>query len=181
MSDNLPPAVRETVRRLARQERRVDRDERAAVLRERREAVLEPHGYTSRVREDADRDVLVCYPREWLDGDTVRVDDIESVDRGVELPLSGAGDPDDWAALAARNRDLAAEVRDRYGATHGANAAAFAAFMNNHRARPIADATTEDVEEFLSEFYPRNVWPSSAERAVVEESIEVTREVAREQ
>lgn len=179
MSEHLPPAVRETVRRLARQERRVDRDERAAALRERREAVLEPHGYTSRVREDSNRDVLVCYPRAWLDGDTVRVDDIESLDRGVELPLSGAGDPEDWTALAARNRDLVADVHDQYGDTHGANAEAFAAFMNNHRAKPIADAIPEDVEEFLAEFYPRNVWPSSAQRAVVEESIELTCELAR--
>lgn len=180
MSEHLPAAVRKTVRQLARQERRVDRDERAAALRERRAAVLDAHGYASRVREDADRDVLVCYPREWLDGDTVRVDDIESLDRGVELPLSGAGDPDDWAALAARNRDLAADVHDQHGATHGANAEAFAAFMNNHRAKPIADATPEDIEEFLAEFYRRNVWPSSAQRVVVEESIELTCELARE-
>lgn len=179
MTEDLPPTIRERASRLARTARRADDAERVDTLRERRQALLADHGFTSRVREEDNRAVLVCYPEEWVDGGIVQLDQIESLDRAVEIPLTGAGDPDDWPALAEANREIAERVRARLGDDHGENAAAFATFMNNHRAKHLRESTPEDVEEFLEEYFPRNAWPSAAQRALVEQSVEYTIEEAR--
>lgn len=175
MADRLPRAIRETAERLARQERRAD-DGDAARLRARREALLGEYGFTSRIRHDENRSVLVCYPSEWIDSGTIDRDAIDDLERAVELPLDAVDDDESWSAIAAENRQLAARIRDLHGPVHGANADAFVAFMNNHRARSVRQTSDEDVEEFLAEYYPRNAWPSESERAVVEESIELLRQ-----
>lgn len=166
----LPADVLRAVERLTRLARRaVDENEREAYC-DRRDALLADHGYTARIREDDD--TLVCYPDEWLDDGVVHPDRIDDLSDAVELSLAGPGDPDDWDALDARNRELVAAVCERHGPVHGANAEAFADFMGNHYAKPIPSATGEEIEEFLGEYYVRNAWPSPAERSVVTESIE---------
>jgi len=74
--------------------------------------------------------------------------------------------------------DVAAAVGDAYGDVHGANAAAFADFMSNHYARPVESATDVEIEEFLTEYFPRNAWPTDAQKAVVDESVELVFESA---
>lgn len=181
MTDGLPADVRDTVAEFARKERAAERPERAHQLAERREQLVAEYGYTSRIREDDTGATLVCYPRDWVSDGTVEPAAVDDLSAAVEIPLAGAGDPDDWAAVAERNRAVAERVEREHGPAHGANARAFAAFMSNHRAREIGTATDDDVEEFRTEYYVRNVWPSETERAVVDESIELALSAAADQ
>ena len=178
-STGLPDDVLVEAERLTRLARNaVDANERAA-YRERRDRLLESYDYTARVR-DAD-DTLVCHPTSWLDDGVVRTEHIDDLDEAVEVSLSGPGDPDDWAAVDARNRELVEAVRDAHGEVHAANAAAFADFMGNHYAKPMVEAAGREVDEFLAEYFVRNAWPTGEQRAVVDRSIELVFETAGRQ
>ncbi|MFB6146995.1 MAG: hypothetical protein ABEJ08_04840 [Halobacteriaceae archaeon] len=167
----LPDAVVDRAERLTRLARRASDDQEAAAYRERRDADLAEHGFTARVRTEGTDETLICYPLDWVDDGTVYPDRIDDIDRAVERSLTGAGDPDEWDHVAERNREIAATVRAAHGDAHGENAAAFATYMSNHHAKPVAAATVEDVDRFLSDYYVRNVWPSGDQRAVVAESV----------
>lgn len=133
---------------------------------EQRDALLADHGYVARVRDDA---TLVLHPADWLDGGTVDPERIDT-DDAVTTPLDAP--PDDSAAdPAARNLAVVERVRDRHGAPHGATAAAFAEYMTNHHAKPIAHATAREIETFREEYFVRNAWPSDAQRAQLDASI----------
>jgi len=179
--DDLPPEpVVEAAERLTRLAREaVDRDE-AAAYRVDRDERLADHDYTARVRGDETRDVLVLHPEEWTEDGEIRTERIEDIDRGIEVPLSGPGEGDDWAEIDEYNRDIVAEVREEYDEDHAANVATLADFMGNHYAKPIHDATADELTEFLTEYYPRNAWPTAAQRAVVEKSVRVAFSVADE-
>ena len=141
----LPTEVADEAERLTRLARTAtDPDERAA-RRERRYDRLAEHGFTARVREDPDGDVLVCYPSEWIVDGEVRTDRIEETDRAVERRLSGTEQGGDWEALATHNNRIAERVADAHGPVHGANARVFADFMSNHRARRVGTATEADL------------------------------------
>jgi len=166
----VPESVLADVERLTRLARRATVPAEREAYLDRREELLDEHGYTARVRE-AD-DTLVCHPTDWLEDGTVRTDRIEDLSAGIEISLSGPGDPDDWDELDAHNRTLVERVRTEHGAVHAANVDRFADFMGNHCAKPVTEATGEEVERFLSEYYVRNAWPEDHERAVVVDSIE---------
>lgn len=117
-----------------------------------------------------DRDVLVLHPAEWIEDGTIRVDRVDDLSRAVERPLGG--DPPEWEGVESHNREIATMVERERGEVHGANAHAFADFMGNHYARRVEAATGPEVEEFLEEYFPRNAWPSEAQRATVLESLE---------
>ncbi|MFB6354074.1 MAG: rnhA operon protein [Halobacteriales archaeon] len=148
-------------------------DDEAAAYRDERDAILDDHGYAARVREEDGQATLVCYPADWLADDAVDPERIDDLDRAVERPLAGAGDPDDWAAIEAHNRGLAEAVGDRHGPVHGATAAAFADFMSNHYARRVETAGPRECREFLEEYLPRNAWPTDEQLAVAETSLEL--------
>jgi hypothetical protein len=174
----LPARVVEEAERLTRRAREaVDDAERAGALRAR-DRLLADHGFTARIRNE-DREVLVLYPTEWVTDGTVRLGRIDDLDRGVERPLSGAGG-DDWASVDAHNRDLAQDVERRHGEAHGANAQALADFAGNHYGKRIERLTGAELGLFLEEYYPRNVWPSDDQKAVVEESVRYVFEQAGE-
>jgi len=173
----LPSSVVEEAERLTRRARDAVDPKEAAAYRERRNEVLAEYAFKARVREEDD-DVLVLHPAEWVEDGTVRPERIEDIDRGIERPLEGTADPDDWAGVDERNRALAAEIEAEHGEEHGANASALADFMSNHYAKPIADATDEELAVFLEEYYPRNVWPTDDQKAVVEESVRLVRDRA---
>jgi hypothetical protein len=166
----LPRDVREEAERLTRLARRATDDAEAAAYERDRDRRLSEHGFTARVRE-AD-DTLVLHPSAWLDGDTARVDRIEDTDRAVEIPLSGGGDAEGWDSVETHNAAVVEAVEERAGEVHAANARAFADFMGNHYARRVETATAAELREFLTEYYPRNAWPSDEERAAVERSLE---------
>ena len=165
----LPEETAREAERLTRLARKAVDDDEATAYRERRERLLGTHGFVSRVREDDD--TLVCHPAEWVEDGTVQFERVGDTDRAVERSLSGAGDADQWVELDAHNRDLVAAVTDEHGEVHAANARAFVDFLGNHYARRVEAATGDMVEEFLAEYYRRNVWPSEEEAAVVEESL----------
>lgn len=178
MPDSPPPTdVIEEAVRLSRLAHRAttgatDRETEAAEYRRHRDALLTDHGYTARIRND-DHPTLVIYPQDWLSDGTIDPASIEDTDAAIERPLDGADEPD-YETAAAQNQATVDEVAADHGPVHAANAAAFAAFMNNHRARPIATATGADIEEFLTEYYPRNTWPTTKQRATIVRSLRYT-------
>jgi hypothetical protein len=146
--------------------------------RERRDALLDEHGYVARVREDDDGATLVCHPADWLDDEgTVRMDRVD-VEAGVEVALDGVGDADAWREVAAHNRAVAAAVAADHGDPHGSTARALADFASNHYAKRVEALTPAERREFVTEYFPRNAWPTADQRAVVEESVELACERA---
>lgn len=168
---DLPTDTIETAERLTRLARRaVDENEAAAYRRERDEA-LETHGYVAHVREEESATVLVCFPDDWLVDGAVQVDRIEDTDRAIERPLDAAGGDRNYEEVDAHNREIVEDVAETAGPVHAANATAFADFMGNHYVRRVDSASATAVEEFLTEYFPRNAWPSEEQRAVVRESL----------
>jgi len=176
--EEIPAAVLDEVERLTRLAREAVDENEAEAYREERAALLNEYDFRARVREDESRDILVVYPAEWLDDGLVQVDRIDDVDRGIERPLSGPGEAADWSTVDAHNRAVAAQVEAEHGAVHGETANAFAAFMSNHRARPIESATATDRREFREEYFVRNAWPSDEQGDRLEESVRLTIERA---
>jgi hypothetical protein len=167
---DLPAELREAAERLTRLARRATDDAEAAAYERDRDERLAEYGFTARVRETDD--TLVLHPAAWLDGGTVRTDRIADTDRAVEIPRSGAGDPEEWESVEAHNADVVDAVAAESGPVHAANARAFADFMGNHYARRVETATATEVREFLTEYYPRNAWPTDRQRDAVERSLE---------
>ena len=169
----------ERLTRLAREAEAADGTETEAaaeLYRERRDELVEEHGYEPRIRDEDD--TLVLYPAEWVDDDTVQFDRIENTDRAVEVSLSGPGDADRYRAVAAYNEAVADAVSEAHGETHGDNARRFAEFMSNHYVRAVDDATPDMRAEFREEYFPRNAWPTDDQQAVLARSLELVREVA---
>lgn len=166
-------AEAERLTRLAREA--IDDEERAAYLRDRGRLLAE-FDYEARLREEDD--TLVLHPTEWITGGTVYPEEIDDIDRGVEVSLSGPGDPDEWDAVEDHNATIVERVREDGDEVHAANVRAFADFMGNHYARRVETASAAEIEEFLSEYFPRNAWPSDEQKEVVAESIELAFEVA---
>jgi ADP-heptose:LPS heptosyltransferase len=50
--------------------------------------------------------------------------------------------------------------------------------MGNHYLKRVGDATDAEREEFLTDYYPRNAWPSAEQEAIVEESLALAAEMA---
>lgn len=172
----LPDDVVSEARRLTRLARDAVDDAAADAYRDRRDELLADHDHVARVR-DADA-TLVCYPADWLDDGTVHPTDVEDPDRAVEVSLAGGGEQGDYEAATERNAELVARVADEYDDVHAENAAAFAAFMDNHYARPMDTATDDERAEFVEEFFPRNAWPSDEQRAVLDDSLAAVDAVA---
>lgn len=177
---DIPEPLIERARRLTRRARHVSDETRASRLRQRRDALLDRVGYAARVREsdrsDGD-DVLVLHPDEWLEDGTAVIDRIADLDRAVERPLTGEHPDEPWVAVDRANRDIVEAVRSAHGSMHAANVEALADFMGNHRCKRIEDATPADLDRFRSEYYVRNAWPSDRERAAIDESLDIVREI----
>jgi len=179
-TDTPPEEIVDEAERLTRLAREAVDDAEAAAYRENRDGLLAEYDYTARVREDETRDVLVVHPAEWVEDGTVYPSRIDDVDRGIEIPLSGPGEADDWAEIDAHNRDLVEAVRDEHGEVHGENAQALADFAGNHYAKPVDTLTKAELTEFLTDYFRRNAWPTDEQRTVVEKSVKVTFEAADE-
>lgn len=166
---DLPETVVREVRRLTRLARRASDESEAAAYRADRDERLAEYDFVSRLR--GEDDTLVLYPTEWVTDGTVQTSRIEDTDRAHELTLSGPGDPDEWERVETYNAEIVEQVGERHGDPHRRNARAFADFVGNHYAKRVDAATAPEVEEFLTEYYPRNAWPSERQRAVVRESV----------
>jgi len=170
----LPEEVVSEAERLTRLAADAAVEAEAEVYRGRRAEIVEDHDFVPRVRE-AD-DTLVLYPGEWVENDVVQLDRIEDTDRAVEVSLSGPDHGAEWAAVEADNEAIVEAVAETHGPVHAANLRAFADFMGNHYLKRVDDATDAEREEFLTEYYPRNAWPSTEQEAVVEESLTLATE-----
>ncbi|WP_408958147.1 rnhA operon protein [Natrinema sp. 74] len=179
-SGELPRGVVDEVERLTRLERAAVDENETDAYETRRADLLDDHDFTSRIRDDDGDDVLVCHPAEWHEDGVIRTDRIEDIDRAVEIPLEGTGDPDDWGEVDARNRELVAAVREANGEVHGDNAALLADFAGNHYAKPITSLTSEELAEFRTEYFVRNAWPSDKQQEMIGESIELVFDAAGE-
>ncbi|SDC46956.1 rnhA operon protein [Natrinema hispanicum] len=177
---DLPRDVADEVERLTRLKRTTVDDNEATAYEQRRDDLLDEHDFTSRIRDDDGDDVLVLHPEEWHEDGVIRTDRIEDIDRAVEIPLEGTGDPDEWDDVDAHNRDLVATVRDTHGDVHANNAAILADFAGNHYAKPIESLTGDDLAEFCTDYFVRNAWPSDDQQEVIAESIELIFETADE-
>lgn len=175
----LPDSVVETARAMTQAARRGTHAKPSA-LRSRRDDLLGSYGYSARIRADDEGPVLVCYPDSWLENGVFQPEELESTGNAVERPLFSGPSADGWAAIQAHNSELAAKVTREFGDTHGANAEAFGIYMANHHNARVEAATVTELKQFLSRYYPRNVWPSPAQAAVVETSLEKLFAVAGE-
>ncbi|WP_299266321.1 DUF7108 family protein [Halorientalis sp.] len=177
-SPEVPHDVIDEVERLTRLARNAVDGQEATAYRERRAELLAEYDFTARVREDDTHDTLVLYPKEWLANGVVQMEQIDDVDRGIEHPLGGPGDSRDWDAVAQHNRAIAAAVAEAHGEVHGENVTALAEFMSNHYAKPVGSATDDELEEFVTEYFPRNAWPSDEQRDRIDRSVTLALEVA---
>jgi len=177
-SPDVPAETIDEAERLTRLARAATDPAETAAYRERRDRLVADHEFVARVREDDPGETLVLYPEEWVEDGTVRPERIESTDRAAELSLSGPGDPEEWERVDDHNRNLVAAVRDEHGDRHADNAAALADFASNHYAKEIESLTATELTEFLTEYYPRNVWPTADQESVVEESVRLVFECA---
>lgn len=176
--DPLPTDVIERSVTLSRQARAaVDGNERDAYLGARAELLAE-HGYEARVRDGDTGATLILYPTEWIEDGTAQLGAIDDTDRAIERSLSGPGTGEDWAEIDEYNRTVARAVRERHGDVHGETAAAFAAFMSNHYAKPIESATPPEREEFRTEYFRRNAWPTDEQRDLLDRSMTLIFETA---
>ena len=172
----LPDDAVQEAERLTRLARNAVDEREAGTYERRRDELLAEHGFASRIRDEDD--TLVLHPTEWVVDGVVRVDRIDDTDRAVEVSLSGPGEETEWAAVEEHNAKLVAAVASEHGPVHAANARAFADFMGNHYAKRAESATGDEIEEFLTEYFPRNAWPSEEQRTAVETTVELVFEAA---
>lgn len=175
MSD-LPQSVVDEAVRLTRLAREAADPAEAAAYRAERDRLVAANGYHARVRTSDD--VLVCYPSDWVKDGDVQPGRIDDTGRALERSLGGVVERESYDRVAAQNQETVDRIADAYGPIHGANAAAFAAFMANYYTRPMTTATARQVSEFLEEYYPRNVWPTDEQAAVVEDTLRLLFELA---
>lgn len=178
--DELPVDAVDEAERLTRLARRATDDAESRAYERRRDDLLADHAFTARIRTDDGDDVLVLHPAEWHDDEAgvIRTERIEDTSRAFEVPLEGPGDPDDWDEIDAHNRELVERVRDDHGDVHGDNAAALADFGGNHYAKRLEELTDAELEEFRTDYFVRNAWPSAEQRAAIGESIVLVYETA---
>jgi hypothetical protein len=134
--------------------------------RKRRDEVAAEQGYEARLRDDG---TLVLHPADWLDEEGVV--DMEAFDAGdaYEVPLDGGG----FEEARRRNDGLLEEFGDREDIDEKDvfNARAFVEFCENHHAVAVEKVGEKHVEEFLNEYYLRNVWADEDAKDCVEESL----------
>lgn len=140
-------------------------------LSEAREAAGQ-HGFGVRLRDT----VLVLYPEDWLEDGVVRPD--VDVDRAFEVDLA---DTADRQRARERNEKLLGEFESSVerGTVDDVavedvvfNVRRFAEFCANHHGVAV-DEAGDVVEEFVSDYYVRNVWASESQREALVASLDV--------
>uniref|UniRef100_UPI000678F5D8 DUF7108 domain-containing protein n=1 Tax=Halobellus rufus TaxID=1448860 RepID=UPI000678F5D8 len=177
-TEEIPAEVVEESERLTRLVEEAAVEEAEAAYRERRDELVDEHDFTARVREEDD--TLVLYPEEWVDDGVVQFDRIDDTDRAVEVSLSGPDHGADWDAVEEANQAIVEAIEAEYGPDHAANVRTFADFMGNHYLKRVDEATADEREEFLTEYYPRNAWPSKEQESIVAESVALVDDVGDE-
>lgn len=128
--------------------------------------VASDHGFRARLRDD---DVLVLHPDGWLDEDGVLRGDVDP-DEALEVPLGDSG-----GAEEARERND--ELLDGFEREVGDedvwfNVELFAEYCETHHGVAVDEVTARQLEEFVDEYYPRNVWASESAEEKLERSLQ---------
>lgn len=176
-TEEIPQETVEEARRLTRLAKDASDPTEVTTYQQQRDQLISEYGFDARVRERDD--MLVCYPDEWIESGTVQLGQVTDRDRAIEIPLSGSGDSGEWSVVEAHNAALVAQIRTEHGQIHAANARALADFMGNHHAQRIHTATPEQLEEFRTEYYERNVWPTDDQRELLERTLQIVDETAK--
>lgn len=132
--------------------------------RERRDELASEHGYDARVREDG---TLVLHPDDWLDEDGVIDMAAFDPDEAYEIPLDGGG----YEEARDANSALLERFVEDADEEDAFNARAFVEFCENHHAVAVENVRQKHVDEFLNEYYIRNVWADDDAEECVEESV----------
>ncbi|MFW5984059.1 MAG: DUF7108 family protein [Halobacteria archaeon] len=140
--------------------------------RKKRDDLAAERGYEARVRDDG---TLVLHPDDWLDEDGVVDMEAFDADEAYEVPLNGGG----FEEARRKNEALLDEFEgEGVGEAEVFNARAFAEFCENHHAVAVENVCEEHVEEFLNDYYIRNVWADEDAEERVEESLRALLEAA---
>lgn len=114
----------------------------------------ESHGYRFRLRDD---DVVVIHPLDWLDEDGIVKEDVDP-EEALKVELGGSGGVEE---ARSRNDEVMEDVEDLVDDGDLLfNVRRFVEYCENHHAAAVDEVTRVQVEEFLEEYYPRNVWAS---------------------
>ncbi|MDY6780911.1 MAG: rnhA operon protein [Halobacteria archaeon] len=165
--DVYPERDDDWVRRAAKLTRLARYSEDEDELLDERDEMVEERGYRARVREEDS--TLVLYPDDWVEDGEVVVERIDDTDEAVEVPLRRGGE--EYDDVRDTNDEILGGFEEEFDEKHFVNARAFAEFCENHHTVPVERVTAEHVDEFLAEYYPRNVWVHDETEEVVEESL----------
>jgi hypothetical protein len=143
--------------------------------RGRRDELAGEHGYEARVRDDG---TLVLHPDDWLDEDGVVDMEAFDAEEAYEVPLDGGG----FEEARRKNDALLNEFEgEEVGEGEMFNARAFVEFCENHHAVAVENVGEDHVEEFLNDYYVRNVWADEVAERCVEGSLRsLLREAGRD-
>lgn len=134
--------------------------------REKRNRIAEQNGYVPRERDDG---VLVLHPEDWIEDGVVDLDAFDA-DDAYEIPLDGRGFEEAREANDAVVEEFATGTETDEADVF--NARSFCEFCENHHSVAIENATAEQVDEFINEYYVRNVWASQEAERRLESSLE---------
>lgn len=125
------------------------------------------HGYRARLRED---EVLVLHPEDWLDEEGVLRGDVDA-DEALEIAIGDSGGAEE---ARQRNDDVLEGFERRIEDEEVRfNVERFAEYCENHHGVAVDEVTARQVDEFVDEYYVRNVWSSESAEEKLERSLEM--------
>ncbi len=128
--------------------------------------LAEAHGYRFRLRDD---DVLVLHPQDWLDGDGVLQEDVDTSE-ALEIQLGDSGGAEE---ARDRNTEILEQVEEVVEDPDVFfNVEQFMEYCENHHGVAVDEVTRKQLETFLVDYYPRNVWASEEQEDALERSLE---------
>jgi hypothetical protein len=178
-ADPLPESVIERAVSLTRRAQETVDSNATNAYESERDKLLAEHGYRSRIRTSDD--TLVLYPSTWIENGDLDLESIDDTNQAVERSLGGVDTDASWEHVEELNAEVVERIRENYANHHVKNIRAFADFMGNHYLKQVTDATSAERDEFVTEYYPRNVWATETQAAALEESLALLEAVTEEQ
>lgn len=180
MTTELDESTIERARQLTKRARAISDEDAAQRIRAVRDRLLDRWEYRAREREDDTGVYLILYPTAWLGDGGIDVDAIEDIDRAEEVPLERGDKERTWESIHSNNMSVATAIERKYGPVHGKTARDFGTYLSNHHLLRIEEATANEFEDFRTEYFPRNCWPSEEQAALLERSLAFVRRFLRE-
>ncbi|ERG99542.1 MAG: hypothetical protein J07HQX50_00689 [Haloquadratum sp. J07HQX50] len=178
-TDPLPESVIERAVSLTHRAQETADSNATNAYESERDELLAEHEYRSRIRTSDD--TLVLYPSTWIENGDLDFELIDDTSHAVERSLGGVDTDASWEHVEELNAEIVERIRENYANHHVKNIRAFADFMSNHYLKQVTDATSAERDEFITEYYPRNVWATETQAAALEESLALLDAVTEEQ